>query len=243
MKIIFRANGRCASAAVDPSGQPITAGSRGIMTEFKLSEDYAGLVVYAVFRSQTATGEQLLSEDYDPVEVPWEVLERPSLTFDVGVVGKNGEGAIVIPTVWARVGRVVTAAVASYMGPDDPSTDIGTQIVERARAAAKRAEDSAIIAKTAASEAETSAEDAASAAVLSESWAVGGTGVREGEDTDNSKFWALVAQMGAQDSGYAIFNVNTEDGLMYVTITTPLDEDVSFAINEAAGTLEVTIHG
>ena len=39
MKIIFSANGRCASAAVEPAGQPITAGSRGIETEFELSAD------------------------------------------------------------------------------------------------------------------------------------------------------------------------------------------------------------
>jgi len=136
MKIIFRANGRCASAAVDPTGQPITAGSRGIMTEFQLSEDYAGLVVYAVFRSQSAQGEQVLSENYDPVEVPWEVLAKPSLTFDVGVVGKNGAGSVVIPTIWARVGRIVTATRGEWMGPDDPSADIGTQIIEQAREAA-----------------------------------------------------------------------------------------------------------
>lgn len=147
MKILFRANGRCASAAVEPSGQPVTAGSRGIVTEFQLSEDYAGLVVYAVFRSQTATRDVLLSENFGPAVVPWEVLARPSLTFDVGVVGKNGDGDIVIPTVWATVGRVMPGAEASGIEPADPSADIGTQIVEKAREEAEKAEDSAELAK------------------------------------------------------------------------------------------------
>lgn len=195
MKIMFKANGRCASAAVEPGGQPITAGSRGIMAEFRLSEDYAGLVVYAVFRSQTATRDVLLSEDYAPVAVPWEVLARPSLTFDVGVVGKNGDGAIVIPTVWASVGRVVPGAEASGVEPADPSVDIGTQIVEQAREEAKKAAD---------------------AAVLSESWAVGGTGIREGEDENNAKYYAELAEQQAASGGWIRFYVDERGYLHFV---------------------------
>lgn len=195
MKILFRANGRCASAVVEPTGQPITAGSRGIMAEFKLSEDYAGLVVYAVFRSQSAQGEQVLTENYDPVEVPSEVLDKPSLTFDVGVVGKNGAGSVVIPTIWARVGRIVTATRGEWMGPDDPSADIGTQIVEQARESAQHAED---------------------AAILSESWAVGETGTRPGEDTDNAKYYAQLAEQQAAEGGWVRFYIDADGYLHYV---------------------------
>jgi len=209
MKIIFRANGRCASAAVEPNGQPITAGSRGIITEFQLSEDYAGLVVYAVFRSQSAQGEQVLTENFDPVEVPWEVLDKPSLTFDVGVVGKNGAGSVVIPTIWARVGRIVTATRGEWMGPDDPSADIGTQIVEQARAAAQRAED-------AADEAQQSEDDAADNARLSESWAVGETDTRPGEDTDNAKYYAQLAEQQAAEGGWVRFYIDANGYLHYV---------------------------
>ena len=77
-------------------------------------------------------------------------------------------------------------------------------------------------------------------ATLAESWAVGGTGTRQGEDTDNAKHYAEVAQQGAEESGYAWFDVNLQDGEMYVTITSNLEEDVSFMVNEAVGTLEVT---
>ena len=195
MKIIFRANGRCASAAVEPSGQPVTAGSRGIVTEFELSEDYAGLVVYAVFRSQTATRDVLLSEDFGTAVVPWEVLARPSLTFDVGVVGKNGDGDIVIPTIWATVGRVMPGVEASGIEPADPSADIGTQIVEQARESAQHAED---------------------AAILSESWAAGETGTRPGEDTDNAKYYAQLAEQQAAEGGWVRFYIDERGYLHYV---------------------------
>ena len=38
MKIVFTANGRCASAAAEPAGQPITAGSRVLVA--KISGTY-----------------------------------------------------------------------------------------------------------------------------------------------------------------------------------------------------------
>lgn len=47
------------------------------------------------------------------------------------------------------------------------------------------------------------AANAAASATLSESWAVGGTGTRIGEDTDNAKYYARLAQQVSQDAvGY-----------------------------------------
>lgn len=44
---------------------------------------------------------------------------------------------------------------------------------------------------------------AAASATLAQSWAVGGTGSREGEDTDNAKYYAQIAQQVAQEGvGY-----------------------------------------
>ena len=53
-------------------------------------------------------------------------------------------------------------------------------------------------APTAASNAADSATQAGASATLSESWAVGGTGTRPGEDTDNAKYYAEQAQQIAQ---------------------------------------------
>ena len=84
---------------------------------------------------------------------------------------------------------------------------------------------------------EVSVESANSA----ESYAVGGTGTRPGEDTDNAKFYAEVAQQGAEHSGYAYFDIDNNDGCMYVTVADNLDTEVEFQINENTGELEVNV--
>ena len=51
---------------------------------------------------------------------------------------------------------------------------------------------------TAIQQAPTAAANAAASATLAESWAVGGTGTREGENTNNAQYWAGQAQTVAQ---------------------------------------------
>lgn len=77
-------------------------------------------------------------------------------------------------------------------------------------------------------------------ATLAESWAVGGTGTRPGEDNDNAKHYSELSAQGAEKSGYAWFDVDDSDGCMYVYISDNLSEDVSFAVDETSGVLEVT---
>ena len=95
-------------------------------------------------------------------------------------------------------------------------------------------------AEAAAENAETSEQNASDSATLAESWAVGGTGTRENEDNDNAKHYAELAAQGAEESGYAWFDVNDEDGHMYIYISDNLSEDVDFAINEETGHLMIT---
>lgn len=94
---------------------------------------------------------------------------------------------------------------------------------ETANASAQTAKTDAEAANTSAQSAKTAAESAKSAAAgsaqsagasaqsaqasskLSESWAVGGTGTRTGEDTNNAKYWAMAAQ-GAAGGGVSSFN-------------------------------------
>ena len=69
---------------------------------------------------------------------------------------------------------------------------------ERAKAAAETAKTDAETAKNAAQSAQAGAETAKNGAKASEtaaeSWAVGGTGTRAGEDTNNAQYWAEQAQ-------------------------------------------------
>ena len=94
---------------------------------------------------------------------------------------------------------------------------------ETANASAQTAKTDAEAANTSAQSAKTAAESAKSAAAgsaqsagasaqsaqasskLSESWAVGGTGTRTGEDTNNAKYWAMAAQ-GVAGGGVSSFN-------------------------------------
>ena len=86
-----------------------------------------------------------------------------------------------------------------------------------------------------------SAATATAKATLAESWAVGGTNTRTGEDTDNAKYYAEVCARHAEDATWAFFDIDESDGEMYVTTTDNLDEYVSFEINENTGELVVTI--
>lgn len=78
-------------------------------------------------------------------------------------------------------------------------------VASAASAAAQAAADTA---SSAASGAEQSQIAAASSAEEARSWAVGGTGTREGEDANNAKYWSQQAQAAA-GGGVASFNGRT----------------------------------
>lgn len=73
-------------------------------------------------------------------------------------------------------------------------TDKAQAAAERAKEAAEAAQGKAESAQTAAEAAKTAAKSSETAAAASEktakSWAVGGTGTRVGEDTNNAKYWS-----------------------------------------------------
>ena len=180
-------------------------------------------------------------------------------------IGTNGQ--VVIPDQCFLNGKRIDVYIYLHTGADDGETeyhiiipvnarpqpsdtpptpvqqDAITQAIAALNDAVEAAETAETNAQASAADAAENAQDAAASAVLAESWAVGETDTREGENQNNAKFWALVAQQGAEHSGYAIFDVNNQDGQMYVTITDPLAQDVSFLVNENLGTLEVTING
>ncbi len=69
-----------------------------------------------------------------------------------------------------------------------------------AAASATTANSSAESALNSAGEATTKAEEAANSATLSKSWAVGDTGIRQGEDTDNSKYYSQLSKQYKEQS-------------------------------------------
>lgn len=104
-----------------------------------------------------------------------------------------------------------TAAQAAQSKAETANTSAQTAKTdaEAANTSAQAAKTSAENAKSAAAgsaqSAGTSAQSAQSSSKLSESWAVGGTGTRTGEDTNNAKYWAMAAQ-GVAGGGVSSFN-------------------------------------
>ena len=99
-------------------------------------------------------------------------------------------------------------AEAARVEAEQERVDVNTGIVAQATAAASTASTAASTASTAAQTAATAAdvataaagsasgdaEDAEDAAIAAESWTQGGTGTREGEDTNNAYYWYTQAQ-------------------------------------------------
>lgn len=88
-------------------------------------------------------------------------------------------------------------------------------------------------ASSSASSATASAESASDNATLSRSWAVGDTETREGEETDNSKYYALLSGANADTSQrYAEEAEDTIDTIRELTI------GINFTVNFTTGELE-----
>ena len=82
---------------------------------------------------------------------------------------------------------------------------------------AEQAGESEVVARDKAAEAANSASDAADSAVLSESWAVGGTNTRSGEDTNNSKYWAEQSAASSSEVSAYIAIIRTLFGTIYLS--------------------------
>lgn len=95
---------------------------------------------------------------------------------------------------------------------DASITQTNVQLSQDAKTAAQAAQEAAEAARQAAETAQAAAETAETgaeeSATLSKSWAVGGTGTRPGEDTNNAEYWAGQAAAAA-GGGVISFNGRT----------------------------------
>ena len=109
--------------------EAVTSGSVNVCpVRFEFSEEWDGLTRTAVFR---ADGEPV-SVPLDvsgECGVPWEVLERPLARLTAGVYGTAG-GEVVLPTVWADLGMILTGA-APGKEARPPAPDLWEQELER----------------------------------------------------------------------------------------------------------------
>lgn len=110
-------------------------------------------------------------------------------------------------TATTKASAAATSASAAATSATNASNSASTATTKAtaANTSATNAANSATAASGSAGAAETSAASAAGSSAASESWAVGGTGTRAGEDTNNAHYWSIVAQ-GAAAGGVSTFN-------------------------------------
>lgn len=119
--------------------EALTSGRVGLQCSFSFDDAWDGLQKIAVFEAgDTARDVAMIS---DTVTVPHEVMANDGVSLHVGVCGKLADGTIVIPTVWANFGRIVSGALPSGQGGTDPTPDVVTQILEAANTAVKTADE------------------------------------------------------------------------------------------------------
>lgn len=117
------ANARRACAVTDDY---ITTGSIGIPVSFSLSADFTGLSNIAVFRGSGVAVDVILTDN--SCVVPPETLATAGGELWVGVYGRNADGTIAIPTVWAGAFTIALGAVPSGVDPSEPTPDWTAQV-------------------------------------------------------------------------------------------------------------------
>ena len=138
---------------------------------------------------------------------------------DLLVVGDASNGYNAFAATGTVVGKLIREQAAEAINEIEAKVSEAQNSAEQANAsataskqseqnAASSADQSATSAQASGESAEraaASADTAAENSTLSRSWAVGGTGVRPGEDADNAKYWAEQANAAA-GGGVSSFN-------------------------------------
>ena len=105
----------------------LTAGMVGQQVEFRFDESWDKMGKTAVFRAGDVTKDATVTNSI--AKVPHEVL-IPGLAVEIGVYGTKDDGAIVIPTVWAKTNVVEFGADPSGEESLDPTLPIWGQLQE-----------------------------------------------------------------------------------------------------------------
>lgn len=135
--ITITANARDATYVSDDL---ITSGSVGIPAKFVLSEDFDGLSNVAVFVGSGVSLDVALPSNGECV-VPHEVVAQPGGYLRIGVYGRNAEGTIVIPTVWAMERMILQGTTPSEVDPSEPTPDWTAQVQQMATEALEIAQN------------------------------------------------------------------------------------------------------
>ena len=125
---MIKLNVSAANIAVEEK-ETLTEGRVGLLCQFRFTDEWTGLAKTAVFDGADSRDVILKS---DTVAIPAECLSAEGYSLSVGVYGKNAAGDIVIPTVYATVGKIQRSAYPSGREPAAPTPDVVAQIQQAA---------------------------------------------------------------------------------------------------------------
>lgn len=191
--------------AVVTNKELLTTGSAGIQVQFTLSEDWAGLAKVAVFR-QGDEGEKVdcVLDSGLTCVVPPEVLTTADEVVFCGIYGSNGQGTIIIPTIWASLGVVRPGTEPNTPASATPTPEIWAQILSVAQDAEATADEAMSLVETGLNDLavlETMVESAEASRVLAEQSRV--TAENQRVSTENNRVSAentRVVNENARDS-------------------------------------------
>lgn len=125
---MIKLNVSAANIAVEEK-ETLTEGRVGLLCRFSFTGEWDGLAKTAVFDGADSRDVILKG---DTVAVPAECLAAEGYSLSVGVYGKNAAGDIVIPTVYATVGKIQRSAYPSGRETAAPTPDVVAQIQQAA---------------------------------------------------------------------------------------------------------------
>lgn len=99
-----------------------------IQVKFSFSEEWDNLSRRAVFRGSGKVIAITLTKDL--VTIPWECCKTINDTIYVGAYGMDSNGAIVRPTTWAQIGRVVDGVDVKGFASPTPSDNTFGEIID-----------------------------------------------------------------------------------------------------------------
>lgn len=120
---------------------PLTSGMVGVPVSFTFNEAWEGLTKTAVFRAGRKSLDCVgIDNIQTETTVPWELMEKVGRVLFLGIYGCNADGTVVIPTVWAEVGRIRPGADPAGDESTDPSQPVWAQLAAENKQQAERIE-------------------------------------------------------------------------------------------------------
>ena len=107
----------------------LTSGMVGATVVFRFDEDWNSLAKTAVFRVGKVTKDAVVVDSMS--EIPHEVLATHGYALEIGVYGTSDDGAVVIPTIWAKTNPIKLGADPSGDESLDPSLPVWAQMQEQ----------------------------------------------------------------------------------------------------------------